>query len=57
MSEHVFDTVGLSKTANSGAEEIYHANTYKLNINPQQAMGNGIDIRLLPIQCLIFEIQ
>jgi hypothetical protein len=57
LTEHVFDTVGLSKSENLKGLEIYNEKEQSFEIQPNQAMNEGIDLRILPIQALIFEIE
>ncbi len=57
LSEHVFDTVGLSKTENLKGVEIYNEKEYTFEIQPKQAMEEGLGLRILPIQALIFELE
>ncbi|MFT5618047.1 MAG: glycosidase [Arenicella sp.] len=57
LSEHVFDTVGLSKSGNLKGIEIYNEKEESFEIQPNQAMNEGIDLRILPIQALIFELK
>lgn len=57
LSDHVFETVGLSTTQPLIGKDIFCNVDTHFQSTPQESVRKGISIRVLPMQALIFEIK